>query len=186
MSESPSPPEGELPPIESYIEESWSFLERSVAHLVEAAADPKLGERERYPVFVAASESLDAVRARLEDELGSEGSGAIELRVLPDDIICAPQLDGGIDAHGLLYLPHPYVVPGGRFNEMYGWDSHFINLGLLAAGRADQARRMVENHLYQVRHYGRVLNANRTYYLTRSQPPFRSRRCDASARACPA
>lgn len=171
MSESPSAITGELAPIESYIEQSWSFLERSVEHLVEAAADPKLGERDRYPVFLAASEDLEAVRARLEEELGSD-SDSIELRVLPADIKTSPQLEGGIDAHGLLYLPHPYVVPGGRFNEMYGWDSHFINLGLLAAGRIDQAREMVENHLYQVQHYGRVLNANRTYYLTRSQPPF--------------
>jgi alpha,alpha-trehalase len=77
-----------------------------------------------------------------------------------------------IDPHGLLYLPHPYVVPGGRFNEMYGWDSYFIQQGLLAAGRVQRAKHMVENHLYQVRHYGAVLNANRTYYLTRSQPPF--------------
>lgn len=172
MSETLSAQAVEFPPIEAYIEESWSFLERSVEHLVEAATDPKLGERERYPVFVAASEDLDAVRARLQAELGQDGWSAIEVRRLPADIKSSPQLDGGISNHGLLYLPHPYVVPGGRFNEMYGWDSYFINLGLLAAGRVRQARLMVENHLYQVRHYGRVLNANRTYYLTRSQPPF--------------
>jgi alpha,alpha-trehalase len=159
-------------PVERYIEESWSFLERSQRHLVEAAADPKLGERERYPVFLAAGENLQAVRHRLLSALGPEALQGIELRSLPPDIKQRPQLEGGIEAHGLLYLPHPYVVPGGRFNEMYGWDSHFINLGLLASGRVEQARNMVENHLYQVRHYGRVLNANRTYYLTRSQPPF--------------
>lgn len=168
----PSPPPTIPPSIDAYIEASWSFLERSVEHLVEAAVDPKLGERDRYPIFIAASEDLEAVRARLQSELGQQGWSAIELRVLPPEVKARPQLEGGIDAHGLLYLPHPYVVPGGRFNEMYGWDSHFINLGLLAAGRIDQARQMVENHLYQVRHYGRVLNANRTYYLTRSQPPF--------------
>lgn len=158
--------------ISSYIEESWSFLERSSEHLVEAASDPKLGERQRYPVFLAADENLERVRTDLAATLGSDGLERIELRVLPSDVKGNPQLDGGIDAHGLLYLPHPYVVPGGRFNEMYGWDSHFINLGLLASGRVRQARQMVENHLYQVHHYGRVLNANRTYYLTRSQPPF--------------
>jgi alpha,alpha-trehalase len=75
----------------------------------------------------------------------------------------------------LLYLPHPYVVPGGRFNEMYGWDSYFINVGLLLDGEIDRARAMVDNHLYQVRAYGMVLNANRTYYLSRSQPPFLAR-----------
>jgi alpha,alpha-trehalase len=73
---------------------------------------------------------------------------------------------------GLLYLPNPYVVPGGRFNEMYGWDSYFILLGLEADHREALAKGMVENFLFEVEHYGSVLNANRTYYLTRSQPPF--------------
>lgn len=66
----------------------------------------------------------------------------------------------------------PYVVPGGRFNELYGWDSYFIVLGLLQDGRADLARGMADNLLYEVQYYGKVPNANRTYYLTRSQPPF--------------
>lgn len=66
----------------------------------------------------------------------------------------------------------PYVVPGGRFNEMYGWDSYFEALGLLADGRVELAKAMVDNFVYQITHYGKILNANRTYYLTRSQPPF--------------
>ncbi len=74
--------------------------------------------------------------------------------------------------NGLLYLPRPYVVPGGRFNEMYGWDSYFIELGLLADHRTDLAKDIVENFLYEVENYGGVLNANRSYYLSRSQPPF--------------
>ncbi len=66
----------------------------------------------------------------------------------------------------------PFVVPGGRFNEMYGWDSYFITLGLLQDGKIDLARSMVDNFVYEIRNYGKILNANRTYYLTRSQPPF--------------
>lgn len=66
----------------------------------------------------------------------------------------------------------PYVVPGGRFNEMYGWDSYFITIGLLHDGRLDLAKSMVDNLTYEIFHYGKILNANRTYYLTRSQPPF--------------
>jgi alpha,alpha-trehalase len=73
---------------------------------------------------------------------------------------------------GLLYLPNPYVVPGGRFNEMYGWDSFFILLGLEADHHEALAKDIVDNFLFEVEHYGSVLNANRTYYLTRSQPPF--------------
>ncbi|KAI9205596.1 trehalase-domain-containing protein [Polychytrium aggregatum] len=66
----------------------------------------------------------------------------------------------------------PFVVPGGRFNEMYGWDSYFEALGLLVDGRTELARGMVENFCYEIEHYGKILNANRSYYLTRSQPPF--------------
>jgi alpha,alpha-trehalase len=85
--------------------------------------------------------------------------------------------------HGLLSLAlarssdgrwegKPYVVPGGRFNEMYGWDSYFEALGLLVDGRTDLARAMVDNFVYEIDYYGKILNANRSYYLTRSQPPF--------------
>ncbi len=66
----------------------------------------------------------------------------------------------------------PFVVPGGRFNEMYGWDSYFEALGLLLDGKVDLAKSMAENLVYEIEHYGQILNANRTYYLTRSQPPF--------------
>ncbi|KAI7854955.1 trehalase-domain-containing protein [Circinella umbellata] len=66
----------------------------------------------------------------------------------------------------------PFVVPGGRFNEMYGWDSYFIALGLLSDNRIDLAQAMVDNFVYQIKHYGKILNANRSYYLSRSQPPF--------------
>lgn len=73
---------------------------------------------------------------------------------------------------GLPFEGLPFVVPGGRFNEMYGWDSYFIVLGLLHDGRVELAKAMVDNFVYEITHYGAILNANRTYYLTRSQPPF--------------
>jgi alpha,alpha-trehalase len=79
-----------------------------------------------------------------------------------------------LPVEGLLYLPNRYVVPGGRFNEMYGWDSYFILLGLVHDGRDDLARGMVENFFFEIENYGAILNANRTYFFTRSQPPFLS------------
>jgi alpha,alpha-trehalase len=87
---------------------------------------------------------------------------------------------------GLLYLPNPYAVPGGRFNEMYGWDSYFTVLGLLSSGLFQLAKGMVDNLLFEIEHYGAVLNANRTYYLTRSQPPFLTAmmRAICECRAC--
>src|SRR5260370_495936 len=77
-----------------------------------------------------------------------------------------------IQPPGLLYLKNKYVVPGGRFNEMYGWDSYFIIRGLVSDGRVALARGMVDNFFFEIEHYGSILNANRTYYLSRAQPPF--------------
>jgi len=68
----------------------------------------------------------------------------------------------------------PFVVPGGRFNEMYGWDSYFESIGLLLSGKGNLAKAMADNFQYEIEHYGKILNANRTYYLTRTQPPFYS------------
>lgn len=99
----------------------------------------------------------------------------VDVERLPKRITHIGEIDPRtIKTPGLLYLPNKYVVPGGRFNEMYGWDSYFILLGLLRDGRIDLARGMVENFFYEIEHYGSILNANRTYYLTRSQPPFLS------------
>ena len=66
----------------------------------------------------------------------------------------------------------PFVVPGGRFNELYGWDSYFIALGLLENNRTDLAKGIVTNFCFCIKHYGKILNATRSYYLCRSQPPF--------------
>jgi alpha,alpha-trehalase len=66
----------------------------------------------------------------------------------------------------------PFVVPGGRFNELYGWDSYMTSLGLLIHGRVDLCKAMVQNFCFCIKHYGKILNANRSYYLCRSQPPF--------------
>ncbi|KAK5662719.1 hypothetical protein OQA88_6125 [Cercophora sp. LCS_1] len=66
----------------------------------------------------------------------------------------------------------PFVVPGGRFNELYGWDSYMESLGLLVNGKVDLAKSMVLNFCFCIKHYGKILNATRSYYLCRSQPPF--------------
>jgi alpha,alpha-trehalase len=80
--------------------------------------------------------------------------------------------DDAAQAGSLIPLPHPYIVPGGRFGEVYYWDSYFTLLGLQAAGRADIVRNMVSNFAYLIDTVGFIPNGNRTYYLGRSQPPF--------------
>src|SRR3984893_73509 len=67
-----------------------------------------------------------------------------------------------IDTNGLLYLENPYVVPGGQFNEMYGWDSYFIIRGLLRDHRPDLAKGMVENFFYEIDHYGGLFDDKHT------------------------
>lgn len=72
----------------------------------------------------------------------------------------------------LIPLPYPYVVPGGRFREVYYWDSYFTMLGLIESGHTDLVRSMLDNFAYLVGTVGHVPNGNRSYYLSRSQPPF--------------
>ena len=77
------------------------------------------------------------------------------------------------DAHSsLIPLPNPYVVPGGRFREVYYWDSYFTMLGLAESGRRDLMRNMLDNFAHLIQTVGHIPNGNRTYYLSRSQPPY--------------
>jgi alpha,alpha-trehalase len=71
-----------------------------------------------------------------------------------------------------LALPNPYIVPGGRFREIYYWDSYFTMLGLQESHQIKVIHNMVENFAYLIDKYGFIPNGNRSYYLTRSQPPF--------------
>lgn len=156
--------------IRDYIDATWHTLTRDPEHRVDAICDPKVEHCEAsgdLKLYLSAREDLDAVTERLKRKMGERSFSRIELRVLP------PEFDS-ITEHGLLYLPGPYVVPGGRFNEFYGWDSYFIQRGLLRGGHVALAKSMVDLALYEVEHYGMVLNANRTYYLTRSHPPVLS------------
>ncbi|EHN8805933.1 alpha,alpha-trehalase [Enterobacter roggenkampii] len=72
----------------------------------------------------------------------------------------------------LLPLPKPYVVPGGRFREVYYWDSYFTMLGLAESDHWDKISDMVDNFAYEIDTFGHIPNGNRSYYLSRSQPPF--------------
>lgn len=77
------------------------------------------------------------------------------------------------DDDTLIGLPNPYVVPNTSFfEELYYWDSYFTIVGLLELDRTELAKGMVENCFFLLDEYGFVPNGNRTYYLSRSQPPF--------------
>jgi len=153
-----------LAPIRSYISSGWNTLSRSLSDCA-TFSDSKLTTAPQ--LYLPADFPVPASVQQLESRC------KIQVRNLPASAAHLGMSGAAsIDPPGLLYLENRYVVPGGRFNEMYGWDSYFIVVGLLRDGRLDLARDMVNNFLFEVEHYGAVLNANRTYYLTRSQPPF--------------
>ncbi|CAM4097889.1 alpha,alpha-trehalase [Pedobacter westerhofensis] len=79
---------------------------------------------------------------------------------------------GKVANSSLLNLPYPYIVPGGRFREIYYWDSYFTMLGLKASGKDEVIENMIRNFAALIRQYGHIPNGNRNYYLSRSQPPF--------------
>jgi alpha,alpha-trehalase len=150
----------------AYIDQAWTTLTRSQDNCA-SLTDPKIKAR---PVIYMPAQFTEPTNLAQTAKRCH-----VDVRSLPRVI----QQLGDVDAtqlpvQGLLYLPHPYVVPGGFFNEMYGWDSYFIVLGLVAEHRTELARDMTDNALFEVQYYGGVLNANRSYYLSRSQPPFLS------------
>ena len=150
----------------AYIHNGWESLSRSMTDC-KSIIDPKVNA---VPLlYLPAGMALpDAVKAMQQQ-------CHVEVRSLPRKLTRLGELKPGeLKQEGLLYLPNRYVVPGGRFNEMYGWDSYFILLGLLQDGRDDLARGMVDNFVFEMGNYGGLLNANRSYFLTRSQPPLLS------------
>jgi alpha,alpha-trehalase len=174
QSQSQTPARQQMPPskpqagnILDYIHKSWDTLSRSMTDC-HSLIDPKLNGAPAV-LYLPADAAIPADLAALRSQCN------VDVEHLPRVVTSFGELKlTDIPKPGLLYLPNKYVVPGGRFNEMYGWDSYFIILGLLREGRTDLARGMVENFFYEIEHYGGILNANRTYYFTRSQPPFLS------------
>ena len=155
-----------LKPILDYISSGWDSLTRSMTEC-QSIVDPKLSAA---PVLYLPKDWPEPAAV---EKLAANCNVRVEH--LPTEIHTLGEIDTSkLEPPGLLYLENKYVVPGGRFNEMYGWDSYFIIRGLLRAGRVELARGMVDNFFFEIEHYGAMLNANRTYYLTRSQPPFLS------------
>jgi len=150
----------------TYIHSAWHTLRRSMDDC-SAFADVKLGSGTAPVLYIPAGDSVKQSSENYAKKCG------IKVVSLPRKITRLGEISPDkLPVPGLLYLPNAYVVPGGRFNEMYGWDSYFILRGLLEEGDRETARGMVENFFFEIENYGAILNANRTYYLTRSQPPL--------------
>src|ERR1017187_1723271 len=161
-----APADRGLDPILNYISSAWDTLTRSMTDCA-SVVDPKI---KVAPVLYLPAEVAEPAAVQ---KLAADCNVRVEH--LPLEIHRLGEIDTAkIQPHGLLYLENKYVVPGGRFNEMYGWDSYFIIRGLLRAGRLQLARGMVDNFFFEIEHYGATLNPNPTYYVTGSQPPFLS------------
>ncbi|HEX6880299.1 MAG TPA: trehalase family glycosidase [Terriglobales bacterium] len=150
--------------VTTYIDKAWDTLSRSLDKC-ETVIDRRTPEHSLLYLPAGFPEPPEVKELSTRCKLPVEH--------LPQPITAPGTLDSTkLQRQGVLYLPNPYVVPGGFFNEMYGWDSYFIIVGLLRSGRVKMAQGMVENFFFEIDHYGSILNANRTYFLTRSQPPF--------------
>ena len=88
------------------------------------------------------------------------------------DVVVTGEGWAGSHNSSLLPLPGAYIVPGGRFREIYYWDSYFTMLGLKESGETAMIESMIKNFAFLIDNYGHIPNGSRTYYLSRSQPPF--------------
>lgn len=123
--------------------------------------DLKAFAEQHFDFPVAPSSGFESDTAR---------SVAEHINVLWD--VLKREADKEVEGSSRIPLPHPYIVPGGRFNEIYYWDSFFTMLGLRKSGRIDMIRSMIDNFSYIIDQVGFIPNGNRTYFLGRSQPPF--------------
>ena len=118
--------------------------------------------------FIAEHFALPAVAAIPEPHAG--GDVRAHIRALWDELARGP--DAAIPGNSLIALDNPYVVPGGRFRELYYWDSYFSMLGLVRDDRRASAERMLDGFTDLIERFGYVPNGSRTYYVGRSQPPL--------------
>ena len=86
--------------------------------------------------------------------------------------ILKKETEEAVQGSSLIPLPNPYIIPGGRFNEIYYWDSYFTMLGLQVSGKIEMIENMVDNFSWLIEKVGFIPNGNRTYFMGRSQPPF--------------
>ncbi|UNI15739.1 Alpha,alpha-trehalase [Purpureocillium takamizusanense] len=165
----------------------WDGLTRRIdASTIEIAArDPKdwtddprpriyvpVGAPEQFEYYTRVAKERPEIR--LDVQLLPANITAEVIRDMNDKPgLLAVAVEKSEDEHNNVMLKGlPFVVPGGRFNELYGWDSYMESLGLLVNDRVDLAKAMVLNFCFCIEHYGKILNATRSYYLGRSQPPF--------------
>jgi len=139
------------------------------AEILESFRDTVKGTSNDLSAFVMANFHLPALNGK---QFSTRPGGSVRqhIELLWDVLTRIADIDNPNSS--LIALPQPYIVPGGRFREIYYWDSYFTMLGLASSGRVDLIDNMVTNFAFLIDRIGYIPNGNRTYYATRSQPPF--------------
>lgn len=170
------------------------FFIESLSPLYEAVQSSELFADSKYFVDAVPKQTAEIILAQYNTQ---KSSTAFNLKKFVEEYFTLPQENNSvyssaqknIDTHlndlwnelkrqpaaaggTLIPLPYEYIVPGGRFREIYYWDSYFTMLGLQVSGRVDIIESMIENFAWLINEFGFIPNGNRTYYLSRSQPPF--------------
>jgi alpha,alpha-trehalase len=142
---------------------------RTPAEILERFSSQRSRSEFSLPLFV--HENFDipvAATANVQTQRGEKAVDHVDR--LWKVLTRSPQTEPAFSSR--LALPLPYVVPGGRFREMYYWDSYFTMLGLQASGEHGLVSSMIDDFAFLIDQWGHVPNGTRTYYLSRSQPPF--------------
>src|SRR5450631_3572290 len=175
----PEPPQLLFKDLFNAVQSAQLFADsKTFADAVPKLAPPEILARYRdaHPVSREALRSFVAANFVLPAEAGAPIVSTEQVSIADHIDSLWAQLTRSNDTaphySSLLPLPEPYVVPGGRFREMYYWDSYFTMLGLVESGRHDLVEHMVRDFAYLIDTYGHVPNGTRSYYLSRSQPPF--------------
>lgn len=138
----------------------------NVADILEKYAKEK--QRPSFNLLVFVQQYFELPANSTEEYSSAEKPITFHLQELWNVLQRNPGESGGT----LIGLPFPYIVPGGRFREIYYWDSYFTMLGLAQSGRYDLIEQMIRNFAHLIHTVGHIPNGNRTYYISRSQPPF--------------
>jgi len=158
--------QGVFPDSKTFVDCTPKFTTQQIMANYEVA---KAGEKFSLKAFVTDNFELPKQYA---SDFKTDTSRTVKEHVTALWPILLREPDQQQNTGSLLPLPHPYIVPGGRFGEIYYWDSYFTILGLERAGKIGLIENMADNFAYLIDTVGYIPNGNRTYFLGRSQPPF--------------
>ncbi|KAI5148869.1 alpha,alpha-trehalase [Enteropsectra breve] len=75
-------------------------------------------------------------------------------------------------SHTLLPGVGQMLIPGGRFREMYYWDTFWVLKGMIKINMHATAKNIISGFVELIRQHGFIPNGTRKYYKNRSQPPL--------------